>query len=378
MKNSKNKTYVWSFLGRLSHWMLVFSFFGCYITSFYENLLTLHIAIGITVFGMLLMKIVWGLIGPKYARWSDFSFSVDALKHYFLEKIHNRYRDINPGHNPASSWFAFLVTWIGILCCLSGFFLYGIQEARGIFSFLNENYISKSYILDNIHVFLVYILLLMIFAHISGVLIEQFYHKTDMVMAMVSGYKRAKGEDIKITLRTKVLGTIYIVLVIFVSFYTYYVPENIVTKSKFKEISYKDQNYDFYFECSDCHNLYPPFLLPKDSWIALMEDQHEHYDEDLELDESLVKNITSYLVTNSAENSTKESAFKFRDEIENSKEYTLTKTDYWKRTHKDIPDEIFENDIVETKSNCVACHKDFEKGILADTNITYPPKVAKK
>ncbi|WP_321469126.1 cytochrome b/b6 domain-containing protein [Halarcobacter sp.] len=376
--NNSYKTYVWSFLGRISHWLLVISLFSCFITSFYEEMLTLHISIGIVVFGMLLMKIVWGVIGPKYARWSDFEFALKDLKYYFIEKIKNRYRTIQPGHNPASSWFAFLVTWFGIFCCISGFLLYGIQEGNGIFSFLNEDYISKSALIDSIHIFLSYLLLVMIFAHVSGVLIEQFYHKTNMVMAMVSGYKKAKGEDITTTYRMKLLGSLYIILVLLVALYAYFVPENSFTKSKFKEISYKELNYDFYFECSDCHNLFPPFLLPTTSWLELMNNQNNHFEEDLELDKSLVKKINSYLVKNSADKSTKESAYYLRKEINDSKSYTITKTKYWKEIHKDIPKEVFENDIVEKKSNCVACHKGFEKGIIFDINITYPPKVTKK
>ncbi|WP_320035873.1 cytochrome b/b6 domain-containing protein [Halarcobacter sp.] len=376
--NNNYRTYVWSFLGRISHWLLVISLFSCFITSFYEELLTLHVSIGIVVFGMLMMKIVWGVIGPKYARWSDFKFALKDLKFYFVEKIRNRYRTIQPGHNPASSWFAFLVTWFGIICCTSGFLLYGIQEGNGIFSSLNEKYISKSEILDSTHIFLAYLLLVMIFAHVSGVLIEQFYHKTNMVMAMVSGYKKAKGEDITTTFRMKLLGSLYIIGVLIIAVYSYCTPNNMFTKSKFEKISYKELDYDFYFECSDCHNLFPPFLLPANSWTELMKNQHEHFEEDLELDESLVKKINSYLVTNSADKSTKESAYNLNREINNSKLYTITKTNYWKQIHKDIPEKIFENDIVEKKSNCVACHKGFEQGIIFDINITYPPKVTKK
>ena len=211
MKNYK--TYVWSFLGRLSHWMLVISFFACYITSFYEELLTLHISIGIVVFCMLLMKIVWGLIGPKYARWSDFHFTLTDLKFYFVEKLRDRYREIEAGHNPASSWFAFLVTWIGIFCCMAGFILYGIQEGNGFFSFLNNNYYSLMYIYEDIHIILVYVLLIMIAFHISGVLIEQFYHKTNMLMAMVSGFKkgRRRSGSLEFICRipSEIIGDIY-------------------------------------------------------------------------------------------------------------------------------------------------------------------------
>ncbi|PLY05890.1 MAG: cytochrome C [Arcobacter sp.] len=369
MKN--NQTYVWSFLGRLSHWLLVISFFASYITSFYEELLTLHVSFGIFVFGMFLKKIVWGLIGPKYARWSDFDFTLKNLKFYFTEKIENRYREIPAGHNPASSWFAFLVTWIGIFCCLSGFILYGIQEGNGLTSFLNKNYYSLMYIYDDIHIILVYILLAMIFFHISGVLVEQFYHKTNMVMAMVSGYKKAKGTDIKPRFCMVFFGSLYTFFVFILFFYVYFIPDNILIKSKFEKIDYKAMHKDFQFECSDCHNLIPPHLLPKDSWTELMSRQDNHYDEDLNLSKSLAKSIETFLVENSAEKSTREASFKLHEEIKDSKKFTITKTQYWINTHKNIPKEVFKSDKVESKSNCIACHKDFEVGILSDTNITY-------
>ncbi|RXJ67968.1 hypothetical protein CRV08_09165 [Halarcobacter ebronensis] len=377
MEQIQNKTYVWSFLGRISHWLLVVSFFSCFVTSFYENMLTLHISLGIVVFGMLLMKIVWGLIGPKYARWSDFRFALKDLKFYFIQKIKDRYRQIQPGHNPASSWFAFLVTWFGIVCCISGFVLYGIQEGNGLLSFLNDKYISYANGLDSIHIFLAYLLLIMIATHITGVLIEQFYHKTNMVMAMISGYKRAKEEDITTTFRMKLLGSLYILLTLVVAYYTYLVPDNIFTKSKFQKVDYKALDADFHFECSDCHNLFPPYLLPSASWKKMFKNQHEHYGEDLELEDSLVKKIENFMVTRSAEFSTQESAYEINKELKNSSEYTITKTNYWKIIHKDIKKDIFENNIVERKSNCVACHKDFEKGIIYDINITYPQNVIK-
>ena len=365
----KNRTYVWSFLGRLNHWLLVISFFACYFTSFYENLLSLHVALGIFVFGMFLKKIVWGLIGPKYARWSDYKFSLKELKFYFTEKMRNRYREIEPGHNPASSWFAFLITWIGIFCCITGLILYGIQEGNGILSYMNKDYYSLMYIYEDIHIILVYIILVMISFHISGVLIEQFYHKTNMVMAMISGYKKAKGIDIKPRFWMVFWGSIYTLFFFLIFLYTYLIPNNIFVKSDFHKIDYKALHKDFQFECSDCHNLIPPHLLPKESWIELMQSSDNHFDEDLELEKSLAKSIENFLVDNSAQKSTREASYKLLKEIKDSKNFTITKTMYWKKTHKKIPQEVFKSDKVETKSNCVACHKDFEYGILSDINI---------
>ena len=378
MQDIKYKTYVWSFLGRLSHWLLVSSFILCYISSFYEELLTLHVSFGIIAFGMFIKKIVWGLIGPKYARWSDYHFALKDLKFYFSEKIKNRYREIPAGHNPASSWFAFLVTWIGIFCCIIGYILYGIQEGNGFLSFLNKEHYSLMYLYEDMHIILAYVLIVMILTHITGVLIEQFYHKTHMLFAMITGYKRAKGKDIVPTSCMRVYGSIYIAFVFLLAIYTYITPNNFIIKDSFEKIDYKALNEDFYYECSDCHNLFPPYLLPKKSWDKLLVEQNEHFDEKLDLDEETISSIKSFLETYSANNSTNESAFKIKNEIKDSDNYIITKTDYWNNTHKNIPREIFTNNKVETKSNCAACHKDFENGILSDNNIVYPNFISKK
>ncbi len=367
----EQKTYVWSFWGRLNHWLLVFSFFACYISSFYEELLTLHIVLGIVVFGLFIKKIFWGLVGPKYARWSDYKFSLKDLKFYFVEKARNRYREIEAGHNPASSWFSFLITWIGIICCVVGFVLYGIQEGNGLFSFLNEKYYMQMQIYEDIHIIFAYILMVMVFFHIAGVFIEHFYHKTNIAMTMITGYKKAKGEDTQTNYFMTFLDFLYSSVFIFVAVYVYLTPNNVFIKSEFEKIDYKALHSDFYYECSDCHNLIPPHLLPKESWIKLMKEQSEHFEEDLELEKPLANSIRDYLVKNSAENSTREVSYKLKKEIGNSGNYTITKTSYWKKLHKNIPDDVFKSDEIESKSNCVACHKDFESGILSDENITY-------
>lgn len=368
---TKDRTYVWSFIGRLSHWILALSFIASFITSFYENLLSLHVVLGLCAFFMFLMKIFWGIMGPYYAQWKHYEFAVKDLRQYFENKIKNRFREIKPGHNPASSWFAFLIIWIGIISCILGLVLYGMQEGNGIFSFLNDRYYIYSENFELAHIIFSYLALVMILTHIVGVLIEHFYHKTSMIMAMVSGYKKAKGKDVKVTAFSRVFGVIYLSFVISISLYAYYSPQNILTNSKFQEIDYKKLHADFYYECSDCHNLIPPYLLPKQSWQNLLRNQNNHFEEDLELDDTLVKSIESFLIINSAENSTRESSHKINKELSNSNDYSITKTNYWKKVHSSIPEEIFKSDTIETKSNCVGCHEGFEKGILSDINITY-------
>lgn len=367
----KDKTYVWSVIGRLTHWFIVILFITCYITSFYEHLLTAHIAIGVSLFFMLILKIVWGIIGPLYARWSDFNFNIDDLKFYFVEKVQNRYRKIPAGHNPASSWFAFLLTWVAITSCIIGFLLYGIQEGQGVFSGLNKSYYEYMNVLDQAHIVLAYVAIVMICTHVTGVLIEQFYHKTNMVMAMVTGYKQAQGKNIQTTFKMKFLGSIYILFAGIMGVYAYSVDQNVLTQSTFCSVDYEKEHEVFYVECSDCHNLIPPHLLPQKSWIRLMNETADHYDEDLDLSKGDIISISEYLVKNSAEHSSQEASYKFLQDVKNSGQFTLTKTDYWIETHKHIPKEVFKTEEIESKANCVACHDKFEEAILTDDAIKY-------
>ncbi|TET88370.1 MAG: cytochrome C, partial [Sulfurovum sp.] len=45
----------------------------------------------------------------------------------------------------------------------------------------------------------------------------------------------------------------------------------------------------------------------------------------------------------------------------------------WRETHKDIPKSVYKQKKIKDKSNCIACHKDFEHGNLDDMNIIYRP-----
>jgi len=61
---------VWDLPIRIFHWLLVAGFFVAYMTE--DELLTVHVWAGYLVFGLLLFRLVWGFIGNKYARFSNF------------------------------------------------------------------------------------------------------------------------------------------------------------------------------------------------------------------------------------------------------------------------------------------------------------------
>ena len=179
MTNRKpDKVFVWPIGTRIIHWMLALSFTTAFITSFYEELLHDHVALGF-IFGiMIIYRIIWGFIGPRYATFNTFKLSLPALKFYFVEKVTNRWREIPAGHNPASSWYTVWAMIVGTVIVSTGLLLYGIQEAKGLLSFLNDDYSQYMELLTLIHQYSSYLFVTWVSIHIAGVLVEQFYHKT--------------------------------------------------------------------------------------------------------------------------------------------------------------------------------------------------------
>lgn len=374
MNKKPNQVYVWPLCTRIVHWSIAFSFTIAFILSFYENRLNYHVAIGI-IFGLMLVyRIVWGFIGPRYATFNTFKLNLAQLKYYFVEKIEDRYREIPAGHNPASSWYTLLVLFLGSIISITGLLLYGIQEAKGYLAFLNSDYHQYSDLLLSIHIYTSYILLAWVIIHITGVLIEQFYHKTSMVFAMITGYKKAKGEDAEMGKAKNITSYLFLLASVWVLFVILDGTHNPFVKNKFANIDYEQESPIFYEKCGACHKTYPTYLLTEKSWIRIMDGLDNHFGEKIE-DQNISKHervvIRKFLIDNAAESSTREAAYKTLESVKDGRPLAITKTKLWRETHKDIPKNIYKTKEIKDKSNCFACHKDIEKGNLEDINIRY-------
>ncbi len=382
MNKRKNQVFVWPIYTRIIHWLIAFSFTFAFIFSLQENLLNLHVAVGI-IFGLMLVyRIIWGFIGPQYARFSTLKLSLGKLKFYFIEKVQNRWREIPAGHNPASSWFTLIVIVVGSIISITGLLLYGVQEGKGYLGFLNNHYFMHMELLSDIHVFASYFLLVWVVIHIGGVLVEQFYHKTSMVFAMITGYKKAKGEDSKTGKYKSGLTWIFLAISAMVSFVSVDGRNNPFVVSKYTQHDYKHESFTYYTECGTCHKPYPPFMLPTSSWERVKGGLSNHFGEEISPTMKKGENrisindqtvIFNYLTEHSADDSTREISVKVMQSLNGARgRKSITKIQYWKDVHADIPHEVFKSKKVKRKANCFACHKNFEKGMIEDIDIHIP------
>jgi cytochrome b len=374
MNKKPGYVFVWPIGTRIIHWLIVISFTTAFITSFHEYRLHDHVALGF-IFGiMLIYRIIWGFIGPRYATFNTFKLNPKDFKHYFVEKVQNRWRKIPAGHNPASSWFTIWALGVGSIIVTSGLLLYSIQEAKGTLSFLNDNYTQYSSLLTMIHKYASYLFVTWACIHITGVLIEQFWHKTGMVFAMITGYKKTDGEDTEVSNALSIFAYSMIFIAISTYFFIISSDYNFLTSKKYTSIDYEIEHKTFYKKCGDCHKVYPPFLLPEKSWDKIMNDLDNHFGEEIteaNITASQQSLIRDFLKENSAEHSTREVSVKVMDSLGARRPKAFTKTPYWRETHKNIPRSVYKNKKIKDKSNCTACHDGIDEGVLDDMKITY-------
>jgi cytochrome b len=91
---------VWDLPTRLFHWALAASVIGLVITGQVAgNALEWHMRLGVGVGGLLLFRVLWGVVGGRWSRFSSFIFSPAACWRYLRGRPLPGDR-FEVGHNP--------------------------------------------------------------------------------------------------------------------------------------------------------------------------------------------------------------------------------------------------------------------------------------
>ena len=73
---------VWDLPTRVFHWSFALSFAGAYLTAESERYRDIHLALGYVFLGMLVFRLVWGLVGTAYVRFRAFWFKPAEIVAY--------------------------------------------------------------------------------------------------------------------------------------------------------------------------------------------------------------------------------------------------------------------------------------------------------
>ena len=119
----KRRILVWDLPVRAFHWLLAITFAGAFLTAESERYRDVHVALGYTMLGLLAFRLIWALVGSRYARLSSFAFGPRAVLAYLRSLL-----TLRPlhyiGHNPAGSWVIYLLVVLGLLTGVAGYATY--------------------------------------------------------------------------------------------------------------------------------------------------------------------------------------------------------------------------------------------------------------
>lgn len=193
---------VWDPLVRVFHWTLVISFCAAYLSEGElfealqdrlsgEWLQLVHVWAGYLIAGMLFWRVVWGFVGPRHARFSDFVRGPRESFGYLKDALTLRAARYL-GHNPAGG--AMIVALLLSLAAtiVTGLALYGADKAMGpLAALLVESSDATIDAIKEAHEAATNCTLLLVAGHLLGVVWESLLHRENLVRAMISGRKRA-------------------------------------------------------------------------------------------------------------------------------------------------------------------------------------------
>ncbi len=199
-----SKVPVWDPLVRVFHWGLVAAFATAWLTA--DELQLVHEFAGYTVAGLVAFRLVWGLVGSRYARFAQFLKGPGETLAYLGDMTRGRERRYL-GHNPAGAAMI-----VALLVTLSGTAFTGwLMEDETRLAMLpsmpaivapawadddEREYGARGEVegpLKEVHETLANLMLLLVALHVGGVVLATFRHHENLARAMVTGEKRAPG-----------------------------------------------------------------------------------------------------------------------------------------------------------------------------------------
>jgi cytochrome b len=166
---------VWDPFVRLFHWLLVVAFgLAWYSGGIWDNP---HLGAGFVVATLVVARVVWGVVGTRYARFSDFGYGPQTTFRYLRAMLRLR-APRYLGHNPAGGAMVLLLLATLAVLCMTGILM------------TTEAFWGVQWV-DDLHSYASTFALILVGLHIGGVIVSSLEHRENLILAMITGWKRA-------------------------------------------------------------------------------------------------------------------------------------------------------------------------------------------
>ncbi|CDN57971.1 Cytochrome B561 (plasmid) [Neorhizobium galegae bv. officinalis bv. officinalis str. HAMBI 1141] len=166
---------VWDPIVRIFHWTIVAA---CALNFFIlEEGKYWHRVTGYVVAGAIIIRLFWGFVGTKHARFDDFFPTPRRLKEQIggiIESQEKRYL----GHNPLASIMIFLLIALLAATAVTGWM-------TTLDAFWGEKW------LERLHGTIANSIMILVFIHAGAAIVESWRYRENLVWSMITGRKKA-------------------------------------------------------------------------------------------------------------------------------------------------------------------------------------------
>lgn len=169
---------VWDPLVRMFHWSLA----GLFLANFFtEEGELVHRGFGYAILALIAVRLAWGLVGTRHARFSDWVVGPHRVREYLRERLagHSR-RQL--GHNPGAAMMILALLGGVVLVAFTGW----LQTTD---MFFGDGW------LEELHEVLAYGVLGLVVVHVLAAVGESVHYGENLIAAMLHGRKRALVKD---------------------------------------------------------------------------------------------------------------------------------------------------------------------------------------
>lgn len=186
---STQRIKLWDLPTRVFHWLLVVAVGAALITGNVGGAaIEWHGRIGLAIVGLIVFRVVWGLIGSSHARFASFLPTPQRLGDY----LRGQWRGI--GHNPLGALSVFALLALIALQLATGLFGNDDIAFNGpLFALISKDLSDR---LTGIHELTSNALIALIVLHLAAIAFYAHVKKDNLVKPMITGYKDLAPDEV--------------------------------------------------------------------------------------------------------------------------------------------------------------------------------------
>ena len=171
---------VWDLPTRLFHIALIVCMVGAFVTVKAGSLwMDWHVRFGLAMGVLIVFRLIWGVVGPRYARFSTFISGPGRIRDYLRNPANHM-----AGHNPLGAWSVILLLAVLGFQAFSGLFTTDDILTSGPLAYLDSAWTAA---LTNLHKANEWVMLGVVGVHVLAVLFYQLILRKNLIGPMLHG-----------------------------------------------------------------------------------------------------------------------------------------------------------------------------------------------